>query len=75
MLVAIVALIIVAVMGGLDTRRALAPYGLLNPGMLWLALFYLAPLFTLLRNSLSTLPSRFAIEADFTGTSATTPTR
>ncbi|MET0911308.1 MAG: hypothetical protein ABWZ99_17725, partial [Ilumatobacteraceae bacterium] len=38
-LVAIVALIMVAVMGGLDTRRALAPYGLLNPGMLWLALF------------------------------------
>ena len=64
-LVAIVALIIVAVMGGLETRRALAPYGLLNPGMLWLALFYLAPLFTLLRNSLSTLPSRFAVEAEF----------
>jgi spermidine/putrescine transport system permease protein len=64
-LVAIVALIMVAVMGGLDTRRALAPYGLLNPGMLWLALFYLAPLFTLLRNSLSTLPSRFAVEAEF----------
>ena len=64
-LVAIVAVIMVAVMGGLDTRRALAPYGLLNPGMLWLALFYLAPLFTLLRNSLSTLPSRFAIDAEF----------
>ena len=63
-LVAIVAVIMVAVMGGLDTRRALAPYGLLNPGMLWLALFYLAPLFTLLRNSLSTLPSRFAIDAE-----------
>src|SRR6188768_2574971 len=64
-LVAIVAVIMVAVMGGLETRRALAPYGLLNPGMLWLALFYLAPLFTLLRNSLSTLPSRFAIDAEF----------
>jgi spermidine/putrescine transport system permease protein len=33
--------------------------------MLWLALFYLAPLFTLLRLSLSTLPSRFAVEAEF----------
>jgi spermidine/putrescine transport system permease protein len=64
-LVAIVALIIVAIMGGLDARRKLAPYGLLKPGMLWLALFYLAPLLTLLRNSLSTLPSRFAVEADF----------
>ena len=64
-LVAIVAVIMVAVMGGLETRRALAPYGLLNPGMLWLALFYLAPLFTLLRNSLSTLPSRFAVDAEF----------
>ncbi len=64
-LVAIVALIIVAIMGGLETRRALAPYGLLHPGMLWLALFYLAPLVTLLKNSLSTLPSRFAVDADF----------
>ncbi len=43
----------------------MAPYGLLKPGMFWLALFYLAPLFTLLRNSLSTLPSRFAVEAEF----------
>jgi spermidine/putrescine transport system permease protein len=32
--------------------------------MLWLALFYLAPLVTLLRQSLSTLPSRFAVEAE-----------
>ena len=64
-LVAIVALVIVALLGGLETRRALAPYGLLNPGMLWLALFYLAPLVTLLKNSLSELPSRFAVKADF----------
>ncbi len=64
-LVAIVALIIAALIGGLEVRRQLAPYGLLKPGMLWLALFYLAPLFTLLRNSLSTLPSRFAVRADF----------
>jgi spermidine/putrescine transport system permease protein len=45
-------------------RQRLAPYGLLKPGMLWLALFYLAPLVTLLRQSLSTLPSRFAVEAE-----------
>ncbi len=61
----VVSMILVAVMGGLEARRKLAPYGLLKPGMLWLALFYLAPLFTLLRNSLSTLPSRFAVKADF----------
>jgi spermidine/putrescine transport system permease protein len=61
----VVAMILTAVAGGPEARRKLAPYGLLKPGMLWLALFYLAPLFTLLRNSLSTLPSRFAIKADF----------
>lgn len=61
----VVGLIVVAILGGPDARRQLAPYGLLKPGMLWLALFYLAPLVTLLRLSLSTLPSRFAVEADF----------
>jgi spermidine/putrescine transport system permease protein len=61
----VVSMIFVAIAGGLEARRKLAPYGLLKPGMLWLALFYLAPLFTLLRNSLSTLPSRFAVKADF----------
>jgi spermidine/putrescine transport system permease protein len=64
-LVAIVALVLAALFGGLEVRRKLAPYGLLKPGMLWLALFYLAPLVTLLRNSLSTLPSRFAVHAKF----------
>ena len=58
-------LVVVAVTGSPDARRKIAPYGLLKPGMLWLALFYLAPLFTLLRLSLSTLPSRFAVEAEF----------
>ena len=58
-------LVFVAVAGTPETRRKLAPYGLLKPGMLWLALFYLAPLFTLLRLSLSTLPSRFAVDAEF----------
>ncbi|MEY3582858.1 MAG: hypothetical protein RLZ02_1811, partial [Actinomycetota bacterium] len=32
-----------AVAGGPEARRLLAPYGLLKPGMLWLALFFLAP--------------------------------
>lgn len=64
-LAAIVALIWTAVAGGPESRRRIAPYGLLKPGMLWLALFYLAPLITLLKMSLSTLPSRFAVEADF----------
>jgi spermidine/putrescine transport system permease protein len=62
---AVVGLVVAAILGGPDVRRKLAPYGLLKPGMLWLALFYLAPLFTLLRNSLSTLPNRFAVKADF----------
>ena len=61
----IVMLVVVATTGTPETRRKIAPYGLLKPGMLWLALFYLAPLFTLLRLSLSTLPSRFAVEAEF----------
>ncbi len=61
----IVWLIVTAVMGGPEARRRIAPYGLLKPGALWLALFYLAPLVTLLRLSLSTLPSRFAVDADF----------
>jgi spermidine/putrescine transport system permease protein len=64
-LASILALIVIAVTGTPEVRRKLAPYGLLKPGMLWLALFYLAPLFTLLRLSLSTLPSRFAVEAEF----------
>ena len=63
--VTIVGFIVIAILGGPEARRQLAPYGLLKPGMLWLALFYLAPLFTLLKQSLSSLPSRFAVEADF----------
>ena len=64
-LASVLMLVVVAVTGTPETRRKIAPYGLLKPGMLWLALFYLAPLFTLLRLSLSTLPSRFAVEAEF----------
>jgi len=63
-LTAIVAVIWTAVAGSPEAKRKIAPYGLLKPGMLWLALFYLAPLITLLRLSLSTLPSRFAVDAE-----------
>ncbi|MEY3805752.1 MAG: hypothetical protein RIR69_564 [Actinomycetota bacterium] len=59
MLVSVVTIIWTAFMGGLDTRRALAPYGLLKPGVLWLALFFLAPLWSMLQMSLSTKESRF----------------
>ena len=64
-LAGVVLVVWTAVAGSPDAKRRIAPYGLLKPGMLWLALFYLAPLITLLRLSLSTLPSRFAVEADF----------
>jgi spermidine/putrescine transport system permease protein len=64
----IVGLILIAFLGGPHVRRRLAPYGLLKPGILWLALFYLAPVFTLLKTSMSTLPSRFAVEPEFSGT-------
>ena len=65
LLAAVIGLVVVAVAGGPEARRRLAPEGLLKPGILWLALFFVAPLITLLRTSLSTLPSRFAVEAEF----------
>lgn len=54
-----------AVTGGPEARRLLAPYGLLKPGMLWLALFFLAPVWSLLRISLSTKESRFSVKYNF----------
>jgi spermidine/putrescine transport system permease protein len=42
-----------------------APYALLSPGMLWLLLFFLVPLVTLARTSLSVKESRFAVDATF----------
>ena len=62
----VVAIIWVAIMGGLETRRALAPYGLLKPGILWLSLFFLAPLWTMLEMSLSSKKSRFDFFPSFT---------
>jgi spermidine/putrescine transport system permease protein len=58
--------IVLAWRGGPEARRLLAPYGLLKPGMLWLGLFFLAPLWSLVRISLSTKESRFDINYDFT---------
>lgn len=43
----------------------LTPYALLTPGMLWLALFFLVPMVTLLRTSLSVKESRFDLEPTF----------
>jgi spermidine/putrescine transport system permease protein len=48
-----------------ETRRQLAPYGLLKPGILWLCLFFLAPLWSLLVMSLSKKQSRFDFSPDF----------
>lgn len=52
--------------GDRSTRRAgFVPYALLSPGMLWLLLFFLVPLVTLARTSLSVKESRFAVDAEF----------
>jgi spermidine/putrescine transport system permease protein len=59
MVVSVVTIIWTAFVGGLDTRRALARYGLLKPGILWLSLFFLAPLWSMLQMSLSSKQSRF----------------
>lgn len=59
MMVAVVSIVWTAFVGGLDARRAMAPYGLLKPGVLWLCLFFLAPLWSMLEMSLSTKKSRF----------------
>jgi len=73
-MVSVVVLVLVLVLGGVlglaftggpEARRLLAPYGLLKPGMLWLALFFLAPVWSLLRISLSTKESRFSVNYDF----------
>jgi spermidine/putrescine transport system permease protein len=43
-----------------------APFGLLSPGMLWLILFFLVPLWTLLRIALSTKPNPFLPDYELT---------
>ena len=65
LLAVIVGIVVLAWRGGTEARRLLAPYGLLKPGMLWLGLFFLAPLWSLIRISLSTKESRFDINYNF----------
>ena len=50
------------------TRREarFVPYALLSPGMLWLLLFFLVPLLTLARTSLSSKQGRFDLNPSFT---------
>jgi spermidine/putrescine transport system permease protein len=50
-----------------DARRRSrwVPYALLSPGVLWLVLFFLVPLWALLRMSLSTQESRFDFDPGF----------
>lgn len=47
-------------------RGGWVPLGLLSPGVIWLGLFFLLPLVTLARTSLSVKESRFAVDATFT---------
>jgi spermidine/putrescine transport system permease protein len=59
LLAVVVTLVWTAIAGGPDARRALAPYGLLKPGILWLCLFFLAPLWSMAVMALSSKKSRF----------------
>jgi spermidine/putrescine transport system permease protein len=61
----VVYVIVVAIVGGPAARRRMAPYGLLEPGTLWLCLFYLAPLWALFVMSLSTKEGRFDFNPSF----------
>ena len=65
MFISVVAIVWTAFVGGLETRRALAPYGLLKPGILWLCLFFLAPLWSMLEMSLSQKKNRFDFYPSF----------
>jgi spermidine/putrescine transport system permease protein len=65
LLAIVVAVVVVAFTGGSDVRRRLSPYGLLQPGILWLCLFFLAPLWALAVMSLSTRRSRFDVQPVF----------
>ncbi|MGH9026133.1 MAG: ABC transporter permease [Acidimicrobiia bacterium] len=46
-------------------RSRFAPYGLLSPGVIWLALFFLVPVAFLFRTSLSEKSGRFDLNPDF----------
>ena len=66
MLAVLLLLVWAGIGGGLEVRRAIAPYGLLKPGILWLSLFFLAPLWTMAVMSLSSKKSRFDFFPSFT---------
>ena len=66
MLTMVVGLIYIAFAGGIKARKSLAPYGLLKPGMIWLCLFFLAPLWSMVVMSLSSKAGRFDFFPDFT---------
>ena len=52
--------------GDQSKRRAgVVPYALLSPGMIWLLLFFLVPLVTLARTSLSVKEGRFDLSPSF----------
>lgn len=63
--VGIAGLVVAALAGGVEGRRRLAPYGLVHPGVIWLALFFLAPLWSLLAMSLSEKTGRFDFDPSF----------
>jgi len=64
-LAVVIGFIVAALTADPETRRRLAPYGLLKPGILWLCLFFLAPLWSLLVMSLSERKSRFDFSPNF----------
>lgn len=66
MAVALVGYTTTIIRGTSDDRRTIAPYALLKPGVLWLSIFFLAPLWALFVMSLSSKESRFDFFPNFT---------
>jgi ABC-type glycerol-3-phosphate transport system permease component len=66
MAVALVGYVASLVRGTPEARRSVAPYALLKPGVLWLSIFFLAPLWALFVMSLSSKESRFDFFPSFT---------
>jgi spermidine/putrescine transport system permease protein len=57
----------VADRGSTSLRKGrFAPYGLLSPGVLWLVLFFLVPMWTLLKIAVSTKPNPYLPEYELT---------
>lgn len=51
---------------GTTRKGRFAPYGLISPGLLWLILFFLVPMWTLLKIAVSTKPNPYLPEYDLT---------